>query len=59
MRAERAASGFTTPRAVLEVGVIRDFDVAHRRDAILALTPAPLFTPATTSVILDWQSLLK
>jgi eukaryotic-like serine/threonine-protein kinase len=59
MRADVSASGFTTPRAVLEVGSIRDFDVAHRRDAILALVPDPFFTAGASSVIVDWRSLLK
>jgi len=59
MRADLSASGFTTPRAVLEIGGIRDFDVAHRRDAILALVPAPVSTVAAATVIVDWRSLVN
>jgi Tol biopolymer transport system component len=58
MRADRSASGFTTPRAALNIGSIRDFDVAHTRDAALALVPDPFFTPAASSIIVEWQSLL-
>jgi hypothetical protein len=59
MRADVSSSGFTTPRAVFDVGGIRDFDVAHTRDAVLALVPDPFFTAAASSVIVDWRSLVK
>ncbi len=59
MRADVSGTGFTTPRAVLEIGSMRDFDVAHRHDAILALIPAPLFTSATASLVVDWRSLMN
>jgi len=59
MRADISASGFTTPRVVLDVGSIRDFDVAHTHDAVLALVPDPFFTAAASSVIVDWRSLAK
>jgi hypothetical protein len=59
MRADISTSGFTTPRAVRDVGSIRDFDAAHTRDAILALIPDPFFTAGASSVIVDWRSLVK
>jgi hypothetical protein len=43
---------------VLDAPGIRDFDVAHRRDAVLALVPAASSTTATTTVVVDWRSLL-
>jgi tricorn protease-like protein len=59
MRADIAASEFSTPRVVRDIGSIRDFDVAHTRDAVLALVPDPFFTAAASSVIVDWRSLVK
>jgi hypothetical protein len=58
MRADVSGTAFTTPRQVLDVPGIRDFDVAHRRDALLALVPLESSTSATASVIVDWRSLL-
>jgi Tol biopolymer transport system component len=59
MRADLSSSGFTTPRAVLDVRGIRDFDAAHRRDAVLALIPTPSPAPAISSAVVDWQSLVN
>ena len=59
MRADVSGSGFTTPRVLLEVGNIRDFDVAHTRDAVVALVPDPFFTAPASSVMVDWRSLVK
>lgn len=56
MRADLSASAFTIARRVLDVTGIRDFDVAHRRDAVLAIMPAPGSTSPTASVIVDWRS---
>ena len=58
LRADVSGAGFTTPRSVLDVPGISDFDVAHRRDAVLTLIAAAPSTSATTSVIVDWRSLL-
>jgi Tol biopolymer transport system component len=58
MRADMSGSGFTTPRAVLEAPGVRDLDVAHRRDALIALVPASNSTTATVSAIIDWQTLI-
>lgn len=59
LRADVSGAGFTTPRQVLDVPGIRDFDVAHRRDAVLAVIPATSSTSATTSVIVDWRGLVN
>jgi tricorn protease-like protein len=58
MRADMSGAAFTTPRQVLDVPDIRDFDVAHRRDALIALMPAPNSTAAYVSAIIDWETLL-
>jgi eukaryotic-like serine/threonine-protein kinase len=58
MRADLSASGFTTPRPVLSVPGIRDYDVAHRSDRVLALIPGPGTTPGAGAVVVDWQSLV-
>jgi hypothetical protein len=56
MRADLSGSStFATARPVSDVPGIRDFDVAHRRDALIALLPAPAASTATPSVILDWM----
>ena len=59
MRAELTGSAFTTARAVLDVPGVRDFDVAHRRDALLALIPAPGSTAPAASVVVNWRSLVN
>ena len=59
LRADVSGAVFTTPRQVLDVPGIRDFDVAHRRDAVLAVLPAASSTRATTSVIVDWRTLVN
>lgn len=59
MRTDLTSDGFTVPRVVLDVRGIRDFDVAHRRDALLALLPTSSSTTATPSVIVDWRSLVN
>jgi eukaryotic-like serine/threonine-protein kinase len=57
-RADLTGAAFTTPRPILDVPGVRDFDVAHRREAVLALLPEESSTRATASVIVDWQTLL-
>jgi hypothetical protein len=32
--------------------------MAHRRDALIALVPAPDSTAASVSAIIDWQTLI-
>ena len=41
---------------VADVPGIRDFDVAHRRDALIALVPVGTSVSVPVSVILDWRS---
>jgi Tol biopolymer transport system component len=59
MRADLSASGFTTPRSVLGIPGLRDYDVAHRSDRVLALVPGPAVATAAVAVVTDWQSLLR
>jgi len=59
MRADRSGDGFAVPRAVLDVPELRDFDVAHRRDAILALVQTAPSTPAPAALVVGWQSLVN
>lgn len=59
MRTDRTAATFVTPREVLDVPGVRDFDVAHRRDALLALIPAAGSTTPDAAVVVDWRSLAK
>jgi hypothetical protein len=59
MRADLDGSTFTTPRAMFKIGSIRDFDVAHQRDAILALVSVPQSERPPATVIVDWRSLVQ
>jgi eukaryotic-like serine/threonine-protein kinase len=59
LRADLSGSAFTTPRQVLDVPGIRDFDVAHRRDAVLAVIPSASSASANASIVVDWRSLVK
>jgi len=52
------ASVFTSPMQVLDVPAIRDFDVAHQRDALLAVVPVGS-SQAPVSVTIDWQSKMQ
>jgi hypothetical protein len=45
--------------AVIDVPGVRDFDVAHRRDALLALVPVAGASSAPVSAVVDWQSVLS
>lgn len=49
---------FTTPQAIVDVPGVRDFDVAHRRDALVALMPTQGATSPPVSAVVDWRSLL-
>jgi Tol biopolymer transport system component len=56
MRADLSGSStFTTAREVLEVPGVRDFDVAHRRDALIVLSPAPASSTPVPAVVVDWM----
>lgn len=52
---ESAPAGLD-PAAVIDLPGVRDFDVAHRRDALLALVPVADTPGAPISVIVDWRS---
>jgi hypothetical protein len=56
MRTERIDAGFAPAVGVLDAEGIRDFDLAHRRDGLLALVPVPSAASATVSAIVDWRS---
>jgi hypothetical protein len=61
MRVARAASGdqFESPQPLFELPGVRDFDVAHRSQRILALLPVQNEPVEEVSVILNWRSLLN
>jgi len=60
MRADRGDAGdFGTPAPLFDLGDVRDFDVAHRREAILALVPANEGRVPPVSVLVDWMSALR
>jgi Tol biopolymer transport system component len=57
MRAELVAgSRFGTPRTVLTAPGIRDFDVAHRSNRLLALLPVSTTSTPNVSVRVEWMS---
>ncbi len=47
---------FSPAVQVADVPGIRDFDVAHRRDALIALVPVSTTVTVPVSVTVDWQS---
>ncbi len=49
-------AGFTPAVPVLDAPGIRDFDAAHRRDALIAIVPVNSSASAPVSAIVDWQS---
>ena len=49
-------AGFASAVPVLDVPGIRDFDVAHRRDALIAIVPVNSSASAPVSAIVDWRS---
>ena len=59
MRARLANSSpasFAPAVPVLDAPGIRDFDAAHRRDALIAVVPVGSSSSAQVSAIVDWQS---
>jgi hypothetical protein len=56
MRSDVTPAGFAAASAVRSLPGIRDFDVAHRRDAVLALMPAEGSTAGTATVVVDWTN---
>jgi hypothetical protein len=51
-------ASFSPAVQVVDVPGIRDFDAAHRRDALLALVPVGTSVTAPVSVTVDWQSMI-
>jgi Tol biopolymer transport system component len=49
-------ASFAPAVPVLDASGIRDFDVAHRRDALLAIVPVNSSSSAPVSALVDWQS---
>jgi hypothetical protein len=43
---------------MVDVPGVRDFDVAHRRDAIVALMPTLGPASPSVSALVDWRSLV-
>ncbi|HEU4692959.1 MAG TPA: hypothetical protein VFS23_31570 [Vicinamibacterales bacterium] len=50
---------FSPAVPVVDLPGIRDFDVAHRRDALLALVPVGTSATLPVSVTVDWQSMIR
>lgn len=62
MRATRQSgtpARFAPAVAVVDVLGVRDFDVAHQRDALLVLVPVSTTISAPVSVLVDWRSTLS
>ena len=49
-------ASFAPAVPVLDAPGIRDFDAAHRRDALIAIVPVSSSSSAQVSAIVDWQS---
>ena len=49
-------ASFAPAAPVLDAPGIRDFDAAHRRDALIAIVPVRSSSSAQVSAIVDWQS---
>jgi Tol biopolymer transport system component len=60
MRVARATSGdrFESPQPLFDLPGVRDFDIAHRSDRLLALLPVQADPVDEVSVVLNWRSLL-
>jgi hypothetical protein len=56
--ANDSPASFAPAVPVLDAPGIRDFDVAHRRDALLAIVPVGASSSAPVSAIVDWPSML-
>ena len=52
-------AAFATATPVLDAPGIRDFDVAHQRDALLAIVPVGSASSVPVSVMVDWQSTMS
>jgi hypothetical protein len=56
--ADTSPASFAPATPVLDVPGLRDFDVAHRRDALIAIVPVTAASTAVVSAVVDWQSTL-
>ena len=54
-----AATAFAAPQPLFEVPGVRDFDVAHRSDRIVASIPVRTDPVDAASVIVNWSSLAE
>jgi Tol biopolymer transport system component len=50
---------FSPAVQLIDIPGIRDFDVAHRRDALIALVPVGTSAALPVSVTVDWQSMIR
>ena len=55
----RSPPTFAPAEQVIDIPGIRDFDVAHRRDALIALVPVRTSAALPVSVTVDWQSMIR
>ena len=51
-------ASFAPAVPVLDTPGIRDFDVAHRRDALIAIVPVGSSSSTPVSALIDWRSRL-
>jgi hypothetical protein len=59
MRATTGSPASFSPAVpVLDAPGIRDFDIAHRRDALISIVPVNASSSAQVPAIVDWQSRL-
>jgi len=49
-------ASFAPAVLVIDAPGIRDFDVAHRRDGLIAIMPVSSSSPAQVAAVVDWQS---
>jgi len=49
---------FATPQSIVDVPGVRDFDVAHHRDALVALMPTMGPGSPPVSALVEWRSLV-
>jgi Tol biopolymer transport system component len=52
-------ASFSPAVQILDAPGIRDFDVAHRRDGLLAIVPVGATASSTVSAIVEWQSTIR
>jgi Tol biopolymer transport system component len=58
-KTNNSPASFAPAVPVLDAPGIRDFDVAHRRDALIAIVPVSSSSSAPVSAIIEWQSRLQ